>query len=110
MHASKHWFLQRVSAGMALPGVCLTIFLIKKHLHQPHEMLKKSLSNPITSFLIICIFITFIYHARLGLQIIITDYLKGMKQRVASFFIDCLGFFSILALAVSLFKIMVSLS
>lgn len=107
MQASRHWFLQRVTAGISLFGVIFTIYFIKKHLNQTQDVLKFSLASPITALSIICVFITFLFHARLGLQMIISDYLKGMKQRIIQFAVDCISLFSLLALIFSIVKIMV---
>jgi succinate dehydrogenase / fumarate reductase membrane anchor subunit len=110
MQASKHWFLQRVSAAISLLGAIFIIIFIKQHLYQSTYLLKKSLSQPITALMMICTFTTFLYHARLGLNVVITDYLKGIKQKIILSVIDCICLLSLFAVIFSIVKIMVTVS
>ncbi len=110
MKATKHWLLQRVSAGLSLIGTIFTILFIKQHLFQSVNVLKKSLSQPMIALMIICTFITFLYHARLGLHIIITDYLKGKSQKIFLTLVDATSFLAIFAILYSLIKLTVKTS
>ncbi|MBA4249437.1 MAG: succinate dehydrogenase, hydrophobic membrane anchor protein [Candidatus Puniceispirillum sp.] len=110
MRASKHWFLQRVSAAASLLGSVFAILFVKQHLFQSTDVLKKNLSQPMVAFFLICTFVTFLYHARLGLQVIITDYLNGKTQRIFLSLIDGISLLSVFAIIYSLVKIMVTTS
>jgi succinate dehydrogenase / fumarate reductase membrane anchor subunit len=82
MRASKHWLYQRISAValiFLIPGIW---WLSKIFITQPHARLHESISNPIALLLITLAFLFILFHARLGLEIIIEDYTQDTKRKI----------------------------
>ena len=82
MQASKHWLHQRISAIaliLFIPGVW---WLSKAFITEPYARLHKILSNPFILFSITLAYLFLLFHARLGLEIIIDDYTKDTKRKL----------------------------
>lgn len=80
MKASKHWLLQRLSALAILPAGVFTIYKIAMILSS-HESFFDLLSSPF-SLLCVILFIGFsFYHAQLGWEIILEDYINNSQTR-----------------------------
>lgn len=80
-HGAKHWWHQRVTAvGLAALGLAL-IYCLVSTLGQPYEVAVERLKDPgVVS--VVALFILFMfYHAALGLQVVIEDYVSTTSTR-----------------------------
>lgn len=88
MRASKHWLHQRITAVILcffIPGVW---WLFKSINTSPYQELHAKLSNPIVLMLLSTALIFILYHARLGLSVIIEDYTQRVKRKVLLYMSD----------------------
>jgi len=81
---THHWWMQRVTAiAMALLGVWL-IASLARGVAADYATLTAWIDRPLVAVLLILFCATLFYHVRLGLQVLIEDYLHGDGGKVAA--------------------------
>jgi succinate dehydrogenase / fumarate reductase membrane anchor subunit len=102
----SHWWSQRVSAiAIALLGIWLLIEIIAWPNFSYGELMSW-FQSPITAVLLMLTIISVAYHSKLGIEVIVEDYVhnKGIKTLVLvsstlmHFFLLALGVFSVFIL------------
>lgn len=82
---SHHWLLQRFTAvGNLLGGLYLAFALLRMGDYS-YASVHKWLQNPIAAVLVGLFVISSFWHARLGLQVLIEDYVKTSGNKFAVF-------------------------
>jgi succinate dehydrogenase / fumarate reductase membrane anchor subunit len=71
---TEHWWLQRVTAIANLPLVLFMIGFVVAHLGASRAELAASVHHPIIAILLAAAFLSVLWHMRLGMQVIIEDY------------------------------------
>jgi succinate dehydrogenase / fumarate reductase membrane anchor subunit len=106
-HGSAHWFVQRVTAISSIPLVLWLVFSVL-HLKGADYMTFTSwLAQPVNAVLMILLIISVFYHAALGLQVVVEDYIhcecmklaKIIGIKLALFAMAVASIFSILKVA-----------
>jgi succinate dehydrogenase / fumarate reductase membrane anchor subunit len=90
MKASSHWFSQRASAVVLctlLPAIWWLVPFLK---HTPYNDCLRTAKAPFPLIGITLLLIVTLYHARLGMHVIINDYSRGIKRRLFHFCVDSL--------------------
>lgn len=79
-----HWWLQRVTAIALIPLTLWVIFAVASLVGQDYTSVKSWFALPHNTVLSVLFVVTAIYHASLGLQVIVEDYIHhlGIKQAV----------------------------
>jgi succinate dehydrogenase / fumarate reductase membrane anchor subunit len=72
-----HFWMQRMTALANLPLVILTVACIVYHLGSSRAELVASFGNPFVAILFALTFVSVLWHMRLGLQVVIEDYVHG---------------------------------
>jgi succinate dehydrogenase / fumarate reductase, membrane anchor subunit len=81
---THHWWMQRVTAiGMALLGVWLIVSLASG-VAADLTRLTAWIGNPVVAILLILFCATLFYHVRLGLQVVVEDYIHSEGLKVAA--------------------------
>ncbi len=104
---TMHFWFQRVTGIASVP---LTLFLIILGIYltgQSNEGIMATLKNPFVALGLIATVIVFAWHMKLGMQVIIEDYVHGKWAKYAgllanigfSVFIALVGIFSILKIS-----------
>lgn len=76
----EHWWLERVSAVALVPLTLWFTAAIVRHTGDSYADLRTWLGTPLTTALMTLLLIALFYHAALGLQVVIEDYVhSGMK-------------------------------
>lgn len=97
-NATGHFWYQRISAIVLLPlSVWLLVFL-HKALHAPYAETVAWLTSPVHAVALIVWTLAAMYHAALGLQVVIEDYVSTLSRRRWAIFTIHL-IFSILGIA-----------
>ncbi|MCB9963386.1 MAG: succinate dehydrogenase, hydrophobic membrane anchor protein [Rhodospirillales bacterium] len=102
-----HWMMQRVSAIAAVPLVIWIIWAICRYDFTSYMVFKGWVAEPVNAILLILLVISVFYHAVLGAQVVVEDYIsrEGLKfvklisQRLFFFALGVACIFSILKLA-----------
>jgi succinate dehydrogenase / fumarate reductase, membrane anchor subunit len=74
---TEHWWMQRVTAIAGLPLVVFLVVFIIAHLGATRAELVASLGNPFVAILMALTFVSLLWHMRLGLQVVIEDYVHA---------------------------------
>lgn len=70
-----HWWAQRVSALALLPLVLYVLYLLVSLAGADYATVRLTIAQPINALLLILFIGTAFWHARLGLQVVIEDYI-----------------------------------
>jgi succinate dehydrogenase / fumarate reductase membrane anchor subunit len=78
---SGHFWYQRVTAVALVPLSIWLIVLLNKALNAPYANTVEWLSSPLNTLAIIAWTVAVIYHAALGVQVVIEDYVSTIPVR-----------------------------
>jgi len=100
---THHFWLQRLTALANVPLVIFLITLIVMLVGKDYETVLGTLSNPLIALLMAALVISGIWHMKLGMQIVIEDYipshiLRSLVLAANSFFCFLVGGALIIAL------------
>jgi succinate dehydrogenase / fumarate reductase membrane anchor subunit len=101
---TSHFWRQRLTAAANLPLVIAFIILIVTLVGRPRAEVVAILSSPLVALLLILMILSISVHMRIGMQVIIEDYVHGEGLKVAA--ITANTFFAVAVAAVSLFAIL----
>ena len=102
-HGSHHWLQQRLTAlGNILLVTWFVVSLIRLPLGD-HGAIHRWASNPTVALALILLVVSVFWHFRLGLQVMIEDYVHGEATRLLS--LVALNFYAIGGAAFGIFAI-----
>jgi succinate dehydrogenase / fumarate reductase membrane anchor subunit len=103
-HGVEHWYLQRLTAIANIPLVISFIIIIASVAGRPYPEVVRILSNPFVAILLALAVGSITYHMRLGLQIVVEDY---VHTKMPKFIYGVANtFFAVAVAAVCLFSIL----
>ena len=79
---TEHWWLQRVTAIANIPLVIFLIVFIIWHLGADRAALVASVKHPLIAIALVMSFLSILWHMRLGMQVVIEDYVHGRWRLV----------------------------
>ena len=79
-----HWTRQRLTAVSNLLLVLWLVFSAMALAGADYEQVRAWLASPVSASLMILLVISIVYHARLGVQVVIEDYVHHEGARLAS--------------------------
>ena len=82
---TEHWWLQRVTAIANMPLVMFLIVFVVMHLGVDRAELIASVSIRSSPSLLALAFLSILWHMRLGMQVIIEDYVHGPARQLPAF-------------------------
>jgi succinate dehydrogenase / fumarate reductase membrane anchor subunit len=89
---AEHWKLQRLTAIANIPLVLWFIFSVVGLADEGYEHVRAWLSAPWNTILMVLFVVSTYWHARLGVQVILEDYVHGRVVKIASMVAVNLGF------------------
>ena len=106
-NGTHHWWMQKVTAVALIPLTVWFVSSVVQMTQADYGAVVKWMSSPVVAVLMMLFIITGIYHLKLGLEVIIEDYIHSEGQKVAlqmfvtfgCVFIGMLAVFSILKIA-----------
>jgi succinate dehydrogenase / fumarate reductase, membrane anchor subunit len=80
-HGVEHWWIHRMTAVSNIPLIVAFIIILAALAFRPWEEAVRIVSHPLVALLLILCVVSVTNHMRLGMQIIIEDYVhdKGLK-------------------------------
>jgi succinate dehydrogenase / fumarate reductase membrane anchor subunit len=83
-HGAEHWWLHRMTAVSNVPLVIAFVIIVASLAGTTYEQAIGIVSHPLVAILLILAIISVTNHMRLGMQIVIEDYVhdKGLKLAV----------------------------
>lgn len=101
---ADHFWMQRVTAVANLFLGLFLVWLIASLAGADHAAVASALANPIVALLLAMLIISAAIHMRLGMQVIIEDYITGEGTKIALLLLN--NFFAILVAAASVWAVM----
>jgi succinate dehydrogenase / fumarate reductase membrane anchor subunit len=80
----QHWKMQRLTAIANVLLVLWFMFSAMALSGSGYDQVRAWLASPVTASLVVLLIISTFYHARLGLQVVIEDYVPHEGARIAS--------------------------
>jgi succinate dehydrogenase / fumarate reductase, membrane anchor subunit len=104
---TEHFWQQRMTAVANVPLVIFLVWFVISHLGAARHDVVASVQNPFNAILLALSFVSILWHMRLGMQVVVEDYVHGAGARLAcivlnSFFTAALGvaaFYAILKMS-----------
>ena len=103
-HGVEHWWLHRVTAMSNVPLIVAFVIIVAGLAGQPYADAIRIVSHPLIALLLILCFVSVTNHMRLGMQIIIDDYVHDRGLKIASVILN--NFFAAVIAAACLFSIL----
>ena len=91
---SEHFWLQRLTAVANVVLVVLLTALVATLAGADHATVKATLKNPLVALLFLAFIVSGLVHMRLGMQVIIEDYVRSDGRRIVLLMLNT--FFAIL--------------
>ena len=95
---TSHWWMQRVTAVALIPLSYWLITFLNLSLNAPYQKTVEWLAIPLNTLCIVAWVLAVFYHAALGLQVVIEDYIAAEGVKIAAVWMVNLSFL-LLALA-----------
>jgi len=104
----EHWWLQRITAVALVPLGLWFVIAIIRLLGADVDDVRNWVGNPLPAILLVLLLIATFYHAALGLQVVIEDYVHAeltklgllVVVRLACFALAVAGIFAVVSMAV----------
>ena len=81
---TAHWWMQRLSAIALIPLTLWFVVSVVVAAGASHETIAWWIGNPLVATLLILLVAALFYHAQLGLQVVIEDYVSTEWKKMAS--------------------------
>jgi len=105
---TSHWWMQRVSAVALIPLSYWLMTFLTLSFHAPYQAMVAWLIAPVNTVCIIAWILAAFYHAALGLQVVIEDYVAAEGVKIIAVWTVNISFFMlVLAALVSVFRILI---
>ena len=104
----EHWWLQRITAVALVPLSLWFVIAVIRLVGADLDSVRDWVGNPLPAILLVLLLFATFYHASLGLQVVIEDYVHGeltklglvIIVRLACFAFAVAGIFAVVSMAV----------
>jgi succinate dehydrogenase / fumarate reductase, membrane anchor subunit len=103
-HGVEHWWMHRMTAVSNIPLIVAFVIIVASLAGRPHAEALRIVSNPLVAILLVLCFISVTNHMRLGMQIVIEDYVHDKGLKIAALIAN--NFFGAVIAVVCLFSVL----
>lgn len=101
---TQHFWHQRLTAVALVPLVLFLVWQLVLLVGAPYQVVIEHLSSPIVAVAFLLLMVSGIYHMKLGMQVVIEDYVHVETTKIAMLIASL--FFSLAIGAISVFSIL----
>lgn len=101
---ADHFWLQRVTAVANLVLVVFLMWLVASLVGADHAVVKARLAQPMVALPLLLLVVSGVIHMRLGMQVIIEDYVPGEATKITLLMLNT--FFAIAIASASVFAVL----
>lgn len=101
---TDHFWKQRLTAVANVPLVIFLIWMIVSLVGKSHSEVISSFSNPFVSVLLLGVILSICLHMKLGMQVVIEDYIHSEGKKIALVMLN--SFFCISIALISVFAVL----
>ena len=76
----NHWWMQRITAVALLVLLPWFIYFAVSLIGADHSTVRAMIAQPLNATLLVSFIIALYWHARLGLQVVVEDYVHGWQE------------------------------
>lgn len=103
---ARHWLNERIAAALLLPMVVWVVYSVLVLRGASYEQFIAWMQNPLHALGMVVFFITSFYHAAMGLQVVMEDYISCHAMRLVKIVITKIVFGMVsLAAVLSVLKV-----
>lgn len=88
----EHWMKQKITALANIPLIIWLVYSMVKLNGASYEVFTTWLAQPINAILMILLVISVMFHAKLGAQVIVEDYISSKPLRLAKLIVHKIFF------------------
>jgi succinate dehydrogenase / fumarate reductase, membrane anchor subunit len=104
---TSHWWMQRVTAVALIPLSFWLIIFLNLSLNAPYQEMVEWLASPLNTLGMVTWVLAVFYHAALGLQVVIEDYIAAEGVKIVAVWTVNLSFLLLaLAALIAVFRIL----
>ena len=104
---TSHWWMQRVTAVVLIPLSFWLIMFLNLSLNAPYQEMIEWLALPLNTLGMVAWVLAVFYHAALGLQVVIEDYIAAEGIKIVAVWTVNLSFLLLaLAALIAVFRIL----
>lgn len=104
----SHWWLQRLTAIALALLTPWFIWFVVRQVGADQGQVRAAIASPVTASLLLSYVIALMWHARLGLQVVVEDYIHGWLEVALQIAIKLVFAFATVAAAIAIGRIVFS--
>jgi succinate dehydrogenase / fumarate reductase, membrane anchor subunit len=103
-HGAGHWWLQRLTAAANVALMLAFVVIVARMAGRGYAEAAQLVANPFVSIILILAIVSVTIHMRLGMQVIIEDYVHAPAQKIAAVFAN--NFYAVIVAAACLYAVL----
>jgi len=103
-HGVEHWWLHRMTAVSNVPLIIAFVIIVVALAGRSHAQAVAFVAHPVVAILLVLCLISVTNHMRLGMQIVIEDYVHDKGFKIAAVMAN--NFFTVVIAVICLFSVL----